>query len=150
IPDVVTFTYTGGVTPDSVLWNFGDGTTSTALNPSHTFTDSGTIKVCLTVYACDSGTYCSYITTLAPLGVAMNAFSNVHVYPNPMSGQLFIENAESGDKLKLYDIAGRKVYESIINNQKHSINTGGLSIGTYLLELTDRYGRRNSMTVVKQ
>ncbi len=32
------------------LWNFGDGSTSTSLNPSHIYTDSGTFKVILYVY----------------------------------------------------------------------------------------------------
>ncbi len=33
----------------SWLWNFGDGTTSTAQNPEHTYTDEGTYSVTLTV-----------------------------------------------------------------------------------------------------
>ncbi|MBS1528291.1 MAG: T9SS type A sorting domain-containing protein [Bacteroidetes bacterium] len=145
------FTYTGGITPDSIRWNFGDGTTSTATSPSHTFSDTGLFQVCLTTYACDSGTYCQSIRVLPPTGIAsVNTFGNIKVYPNPMSGQLFIENAESGDKIRLYDIMGREVYVGIINNQKYFINTNDLSVGTYLLELTDKYGRRNSMTVVKQ
>lgn len=39
---------TGGTTP-TFLWNFGDGTTSTAQNPSHTFGTVGTYTVTLTV-----------------------------------------------------------------------------------------------------
>lgn len=31
----------------SIVWHFGDGTTSTAANPSHTYTDTGTYKVML-------------------------------------------------------------------------------------------------------
>ncbi|HIC24072.1 MAG TPA: HYR domain-containing protein, partial [Planctomycetes bacterium] len=34
---------------DSRLWDFGDGNTSTALNPSHTYTIAGTFTVSLTV-----------------------------------------------------------------------------------------------------
>ena len=32
-------------------WSFGDGTSSTSMNPDHTFTQSGTYTVCLRVYA---------------------------------------------------------------------------------------------------
>ncbi|MBK7432742.1 MAG: PKD domain-containing protein [Chitinophagaceae bacterium] len=34
---------------DSSIWNFGDGTSSTAVNPTHTYTAAGTYNVCLTV-----------------------------------------------------------------------------------------------------
>lgn len=35
---------------DQWLWNFGDGTTSTSHNPSHTYTNVGTFTVTLTAY----------------------------------------------------------------------------------------------------
>jgi PKD repeat protein len=34
---------------DSVRWTFGDGTTSTAINPLHTYTNAGTYTVCLRI-----------------------------------------------------------------------------------------------------
>ncbi|MCA6078109.1 T9SS type A sorting domain-containing protein [Fulvivirga sedimenti] len=37
------------VTPGTAFWDFGDGTTSTDLNPSHTFSSSGTFNVTLTM-----------------------------------------------------------------------------------------------------
>lgn len=39
----------GGVTPYSFEWAFGDGTTSTAQNPSHTYNSTGLFTVILTV-----------------------------------------------------------------------------------------------------
>ena len=49
-PLTVNFTNqsTGIVT--SWLWNFGDGTTSTGVNPTHTYNSPGTHKAGLTVY----------------------------------------------------------------------------------------------------
>lgn len=55
------FTYTGTTTPaiDSVRWDFGDGTTSTLLNPIHTYTTGDTFTVCMRVYTpCGSDLYC--------------------------------------------------------------------------------------------
>ncbi len=52
-----TSTGTGSLT---YLWNFGDGTSSTATNPVHTFASGGTYTVCLTVYnALPTGDTCS-------------------------------------------------------------------------------------------
>jgi PKD repeat protein len=36
--------------PDSYLWDFGDGTTSTEQNPTHTYSKAGSYSVTLTVY----------------------------------------------------------------------------------------------------
>jgi PKD repeat protein len=47
-PLTVTFTDTSANSPTSWLWNFGDGTTSTEQNPSHTYDDAGTYSVTLT------------------------------------------------------------------------------------------------------
>lgn len=42
-------TVDGGVPPYTYMWNFGDGTTSTQANPSHTYTDPGVYLVRLTL-----------------------------------------------------------------------------------------------------
>ena len=50
--DVFSFTNTttGGTTPYTYVWDFGDGSpTSTATNPTHTYTSGGTYTVLLTV-----------------------------------------------------------------------------------------------------
>ncbi len=49
-PQTITFTNssTGGVGVINYLWDFGDGTTSTATNPSHTYTAAGTYTIKLT------------------------------------------------------------------------------------------------------
>jgi PKD repeat protein len=52
-PLTVTFSSAGSFDPGgsiaSYLWNFGDGTTSAAANPSHTYTSAGTYTARLTV-----------------------------------------------------------------------------------------------------
>lgn len=46
----VTFKDTSsGIKPTKWTWNFGDGSKSTAQNPTHTYKKAGTYKVCLTV-----------------------------------------------------------------------------------------------------
>jgi PKD repeat protein len=53
-PLVVNFSSVGSSDPDdsigSYSWNFGDGTSSTAANPSHTYAAAGTYPATLTVY----------------------------------------------------------------------------------------------------
>src|SRR3972149_5720640 len=47
VPLVVNFTDLSTNTPTSWLWHFGDGKTSTAQNPSHTYNQTGTYTVSL-------------------------------------------------------------------------------------------------------
>ena len=49
-PLPVTFTAQASTSVTGVIWNFGDGDTSTQLNPSHTYTTPGLYNVQLTVY----------------------------------------------------------------------------------------------------
>ena len=56
---------------DSWSWDFGDGGTSTAQNPSHTYSNAGTYTVKLTAtnaYGSDTNTKTDYITVTAPAG----------------------------------------------------------------------------------
>jgi hypothetical protein len=45
---------------------------------------------------------------------------------------------------------GRLVYEGVIEADREVINTGQLSTGAYLLQLTDKEGNRSVRTVVKK
>ena len=50
-PNVIAFTNTstGYVAADTIQWNFGDGTSSSDVNPVHTYTTAGTYQVCLII-----------------------------------------------------------------------------------------------------
>lgn len=82
------FEGSNGVTDVSItdwLWNFGDGTTSTAQNPPHLFATANTYNVCLTINtvlpdgtAC-SNTFCNLVNagqTLGPICGTIAASDN--------------------------------------------------------------------------
>ncbi|GAB3879832.1 hypothetical protein GCM10028824_43980 [Hymenobacter segetis] len=59
--------------PATWRWTFGDGTTSTLRNPSHTYTQTGTYAVKLracNAFGCDSVTQATAVTWYPALGVA--------------------------------------------------------------------------------
>ncbi len=59
---------TTGTQPISYLWTFGDGDTSTAVNPSHTYSGNMTYDVCLIASnACGLDSFCSQIECDPPL-----------------------------------------------------------------------------------
>jgi PKD repeat protein len=72
VPLVVAFTdRSSGSTPRAYQWDFGDGGTSTAMNPTHTYTAAGVYTVTLTItnaYASDKMEKAGYIRVgIAPL-----------------------------------------------------------------------------------
>jgi len=70
--DSVFFTALGN--PDSVLWNFGDGNTSMALNPVHVYAQEGVYTVTLTAFnACGEGTNSQDVTIVFPPTAGFNA-----------------------------------------------------------------------------
>jgi PKD repeat protein len=67
-PLEVSFTDISTGSPTSRVWTFGDGITSTATNPTHTYTNPGTYTVSLKVtnaYGYDTETKTGYITVVA-------------------------------------------------------------------------------------
>lgn len=68
VPLTVNFTDASTGTITNRLWSFGDGTTSSAMNPSHTFTNTGSFTVSLTVFGAGGSntlTRGGYITVTA-------------------------------------------------------------------------------------
>jgi PKD repeat protein len=60
----------------SYLWNFGNGQTSTALSPTHTYASVGTYNVCLiATSACGSDTTCQTITVSCAPPVAAYSYT---------------------------------------------------------------------------
>lgn len=53
VNEAVVFSYNNNSTISSILWNFGDGTTSTSLSPSHTYTSAGTYTITASVTTAD-------------------------------------------------------------------------------------------------
>jgi len=145
----VNFSYTGSVSPDSVRWDFGDGFVSKTLNPTHNFHDTGEHHVCLTVFTCDSGTYCSYIQTTTGVPT-ITWMENVTVYPNPVRDQLFIEGAENGTRFELINIVGQHLLSGLITDNKQSINVSNLIPGMYIIQLINANGKTGSTRIVKQ
>jgi PKD repeat protein len=118
-------------------WDFGDGTTSTAQYPSHTYSSIGTFNICLTIddgqgctsTSCDSivifvkaGTTVNFVDQNATAGIENNeaALSEVNVYPNPTMGDLtlqFTSNESKATIVQVIDMKGSLVFNTQINSQ---------------------------------
>lgn len=79
------FTYVSNITPtppSNLIWNFGDGTISSALSPSHLFSGYGSYAVSLTV-------------TNPNTGCSASEFSTLNVKANPQPGFIVLNNCQN-------------------------------------------------------
>jgi hypothetical protein len=75
----------------SVVWNFGDGNTSTVFNPSHTYANYGTYTVCLTAY---KNARCYYRVCYLVIVGAKNCGGNAPPPANMVTNDNGTEEAE--------------------------------------------------------
>ncbi len=108
------------------LWHFGDQTTSTLQNPSHTYPNSGPFMVLLEVWT-PTGCYASDTSYIGVVGInELAAESQWTIYPNPSENGIFTIQ-QTG---------------TVVNNQISVYNTLGESIligefsGSFTLDLT--------------
>lgn len=128
------------------MWDFGDGTTSQAPNPTHTYFGYGDYTIQLIVSNdCGVDTFAISIALDFPNGIEENWTQAVRVFPIPANGQFQVEiEGIQTDALvlQLYDMQGKSVWK----NQHTSTQSGsvqatisveGLSSGIYMLQLSD-------------
>jgi PKD repeat protein len=131
----VQFTDTSTNIPTSYSWNFGDGTTSTLQNPTHTYNSAGNYSVNLTAsnyYGSKSINKTAYIVvypqTLTPIA---NFTSNVTsgVYPTNV---LFTDTSTNSPTSWAWDFNNDGSVDSTLQNPVYNYT----SIGTYTVKLT--------------
>lgn len=121
----------------SYLWEFGDGTTSTAENPSHTYASTGSFEVKLKVTNCGLTVETTQEVEVLTLDVATTTFGEVVVYPNPVKDvlQVRVKNLATW---KLYDMLGKEIdVEGNYNDAELKLEMKQLPQGVYQLLLSD-------------
>ena len=129
----------------TLLWDFGDGTTSTSVNPVHTYAASGTYTVRLTVTNnCGSSTIEQSIQVII-VGVR-NATSiwQLEVFPNPADGHFTLQaqGLPAGEEMQMLivnalgQVVGRETLPLQGESLSRSFDYAHLPAGLYTIQLT--------------
>lgn len=142
----------------SYLWLFGDGSTSTAISPSHTYLGDGAYEASLVVSnSCGSDTLTQIVEIRTVSISSLDWDGPIDLYPNPVANRLQLQLAptqEPGEVfwqlLHLHGTAVRSgTFQRTAPAQKQVLDLSGLAAGVYVLHL--RQGLRSfQKKVVKQ
>ncbi len=123
----------------SWLWDFGDGTTSTAQNPTVTYTNGQPYDISLTVTSIDGCQHTSIQSVDLITGLDEVSSDLLQVYPNPFSSSVFVslQDGFSGARsVQLLTIQGRMVFSSEgITASRYEIPTTDLLPGIYIVRV---------------
>lgn len=119
-------TTVGNVT--SVLWDFGDGNTSTFNNPQYTYNLPGNYDVCLTTFDEDNncGQVCKPLSVYPLVIGEPDTWNGLLMYPNPTSGQLHLNFAHRDNEevhIQVIDISGR-----VVMDRESSLKGGDITL----------------------
>jgi len=128
------------------LWNFGDGTSSTAFGPAKSYADTGWYDISLT------GTHngCAVTLTIPNAIYVIDLFTSTEtlervkwkIYPNPAKDVLFIEaDAAIKGGIRILDLLGREhISITGTSESRLEIPLNQLGKGMYLVQLKTDQG----------
>jgi len=147
----------------NAVWTWGDGSSSTGLYVSHTYSAAGLYSICLSVTVnCGSNSSSCFTYSISKVSEA-NAMIHINVvppelievglevqdpigqfnlYPNPSNGLLNLElNSTTGNSihLNIFDLTGKVIYTALLENPsgeiQHELNLLNVPNGIYLLQV---------------
>lgn len=142
---IVTFTNQSTTSPPSAsfFWDFGDGSTSSDENPTHSYpTYSPYVVTLIVIDSCGQDTFTTTISLVSTLSPTPPHDVSVTVFPTPSDQILKINIASSEPtsySLSLHDVLGRMLIERIENkilSKTIELDVSEIPPGTYFIRVS--------------
>ncbi|OFY66559.1 MAG: hypothetical protein A3H98_00275 [Bacteroidetes bacterium RIFCSPLOWO2_02_FULL_36_8] len=132
------------------VWDFGDGASSTEINPLHLYGSAGNYTVLLTASNGCGTVKMSKNISIFFTGMTEEVRPEIYfsIHNGSMQMNLPKELINHGALLSVYDLAGKKIYETQLNTTPVDVFSDkyNLAQGTYLVEINTK----NKVSVVKK
>lgn len=137
---------------NSVLWLFGDNNSSTIINPTHTYQNSGVYDVCqVATNTCGTDTFCQQVNVTV-IGVEDGLAGDFKIYPNPHSGTFWLEmKSLEAESMTIRNAFGQIVFRewgSWSAGSRTQIQVSDLPSGVYYFELEGTEGKWTRRMVI--
>ena len=150
-PDVVSFSwntssllvqFSNSSSPGSYLWDFGDGSTSTEEDPTHTYSETGTYTVCLELTTdCGVKDLCNTLS-VNNADIDENYWEYVSVYPNPTNSTVYFNITHPElSTIKIIDVVGKEIYRLKVSGQINAVDLSRFDNGSYFFNILDESGK---------
>jgi PKD repeat protein len=141
----------------SAIWYWGDGSSTTGLYTSHTYSSQGTYNICVKVFSScgDSTTTCqndsiyrlSSINTMIKVNIINSASTGIStvskedisltIFPNPASNNIQIITSNNNSDIKFIDMLGQTVKHLSTKTQETTVDISNLMDGVYFVIITE-------------
>lgn len=123
---------------NSILWDFGDGITSTEINPQHNYSSTGTKTIQLTVFRNGCSEIFEKQVQINVLKVPeFNNDQFVSVYPTCFQEMFFIKSDKDLNGI-IFNSLAQKIYDCKISSGVNTIDLSNYSSGIYYLNLNNQ------------
>lgn len=134
----VVHTFNNSKYADTYLWDFGDGTTSTLFEPTHSYTTPALYTVSLEATRCDNKMTADTTLLVSIENIELPIAKTINIYPNPVIGGFILssEKVINAQKITLYSADGRVVkrFNSFLATE-HKFDIKEFKDGIYFLSM---------------
>lgn len=130
----------------SYKWYFGDGDSSTEMNPVHTYQNASNKTVRLVVQG-DCGTDDTIVLLRDFTRLELTADEIFEVYPNPAGDRLFFKVTSGDFRIQICDMSGKLI--SLLPDNVNSTDISSLPAGCYIIRLESSSGINAYKLIVK-
>jgi PKD repeat protein len=128
----------------SYLWDFGDGTTSTDVNPTHTYTTIENFNVVLTATNCGTNKLANEFINL--LSIDEFKTSEFLMYPNPVTDIIHLNLKEEKNEISIYNSVSQLVLKTKNTNK---IDVSEFAAGIYFIKISTEKNSRTCKIIKK-
>lgn len=122
-------------TATTFLWDFGDGNSSTEVNPTHTYSANTIYEVSLTTDACGEDSTRTQSIEIDNLNTTDFNTENLRIYPNPSTDFVYFTTAEYSS-IRIFDNTGKELKASLSKTEDtYQLDIREFNKGIYFVQI---------------